>query len=140
MRHAGENIIRNKQAVRDGFGDLVKAAWVPLVTFLRRYVADDGAADDLAQESLVKAWRHLDDFDDRRAFEPWLFTIAANLARDHLRRRSAHPPHLPLLDEDAAIDDAPPDGGTAASHEELEHAIGSLPDGLREPPPPFLPP
>jgi RNA polymerase sigma-70 factor (ECF subfamily) len=47
--------------------------------------ADD--ADDIAQETFVRAWRALARFDPARPLRPWLLSIAANLARN--RRRSA---------------------------------------------------
>ena len=44
-------------------------------------------AEDLTQETFVKAFRALDRFDLERPFAPWLFTIASRLAIDHLRRQ-----------------------------------------------------
>ncbi len=43
-------------------------------------------ARDLAQDVALKAWRGLDGLADPRAFRAWLRRIAANAARDHLRR------------------------------------------------------
>ena len=43
-------------------------------------------AQDLAQEVALRAWRRLDDLREPRTFRPWLRRIAANAARDHLRR------------------------------------------------------
>jgi len=47
--------------------------------------ADD--AEDIAQESFLRAWKHLMRFDPTRPLRPWLLSITANLARN--RRRSA---------------------------------------------------
>ena len=47
--------------------------------------ADD--AEDIAQESFLRAWNHLKRFDPARPLRPWLLSITANLARN--RRRSA---------------------------------------------------
>lgn len=43
-------------------------------------------ARDLAQDTALKAWLRLDDLNDPRAFPAWIRRIAANAARDHLRR------------------------------------------------------
>jgi RNA polymerase sigma-70 factor (ECF subfamily) len=43
-------------------------------------------ARDLAQEVAIRAWRHLGDLDEPRTFTAWVRRIAANAARDHLRR------------------------------------------------------
>jgi RNA polymerase sigma-70 factor (ECF subfamily) len=48
--------------------------------------ADD--ADDVVQETFIKAWRKLPDFEARAAFGSWLYRIATNCAYDLLRHRS----------------------------------------------------
>jgi RNA polymerase sigma-70 factor (ECF subfamily) len=72
-------------------------------TFIRRHqgrvygvalaiTADAAAAEDVAQETLIRAWRHADVFDPRRAsVSTWLGSIARNLAIDALRVRRAVP-------------------------------------------------
>ncbi|MGH2754971.1 MAG: sigma-70 family RNA polymerase sigma factor [Actinomycetota bacterium] len=57
-----------------------------LMRLLKNRVGDDGLAEDLAQEALLKALRGLDGFDPRRPLWPWLRTIALNLAIDHTRK------------------------------------------------------
>ncbi len=51
-------------------------------------VHDHAAAEDVAQEAFVAAIRHLDGFDRRRPFAPWLGAIVANRAIDWLRARN----------------------------------------------------
>ena len=71
------------------------AAWESLVgihqeaVFRLAYLllGDPDDAKDVAQESFLRAWRHLHSFDVTRPMRPWLLSIAANLARN--RRRSA---------------------------------------------------
>jgi RNA polymerase sigma-70 factor (ECF subfamily) len=48
-------------------------------------LGDPADADDIAQETFIRAYRALDHFDATRAARPWLFSIAANLARNRLR-------------------------------------------------------
>lgn len=43
-------------------------------------------ARDLTQDTFIRAWRRLDQYDPERAFAPWVLTIARNLYRDHMRR------------------------------------------------------
>jgi RNA polymerase sigma-70 factor (ECF subfamily) len=52
-------------------------------------VHDHAAAEDIAQEAFLAAVRHLDRFDRRRPFGPWLGAIVANRAIDWLRARTA---------------------------------------------------
>jgi RNA polymerase sigma factor (sigma-70 family) len=71
------------------------AAWEPLVlanqeaVFRLAYllIGDPDDAEDVAQETFLRAWNHLGRFDQTRPLRPWLLSIAANLARN--RRRSA---------------------------------------------------
>ncbi|MFO0902073.1 MAG: sigma-70 family RNA polymerase sigma factor [Pirellulales bacterium] len=64
---------------RDVFEILAREHADSLMAYLRAVVEDAAAADDLFQETLVVAWRRIDDFDRRRPFGPWLRGIAAKL-------------------------------------------------------------
>ncbi len=57
-------------------------------TLLACGVRTSDTAQDLAQEVALRAWAGLDRLEDPRAFTAWLRRIAANAARDHLRRRA----------------------------------------------------
>lgn len=59
-----------------------------LLRFLARLTGDRTAADDIFQETFLQVYQSADTFDTSRRFRPWLFTIAANKARDWLRKRS----------------------------------------------------
>ena len=50
-----------------------------------RIVRRHDVADDVAQESFIRAWRALASFDLARPFGPWICRIAANLAVNHVR-------------------------------------------------------
>ena len=125
----------SRDRIRAEFDSVVREHRAPLVSFLRRYTGDEGAAHDLAQETFVKAYFHLDRFDDSRPFAPWLFTIAANKARDYVARRK--PPCEPWDDEaclEAAGEATPAEILThREDHAILESAVMALPLPLREP-------
>ncbi len=57
-----------------------------LMAYLRSMVRDPGAVDDLFQETMMTAWRRLDDFDRSRPFGPWLRGIGARLIMAHYRK------------------------------------------------------
>lgn len=59
----------------------------PLVAMLTRLLGSKQDADDLAQDAFVAALGSLSKLRDASAFRAWLFRIATNLARKHLRRR-----------------------------------------------------
>lgn len=59
-----------------------------LMRFLHRLTGDRAAAEDVFQETFLQVHISADTFDASRRFKPWLFTIAANKARDLLRRNA----------------------------------------------------
>lgn len=69
---------------------------VPIVHYLRRLLGRRGGpragcdADDVAQETFLRAWRELNRYDPRRPFSAWLFTIARRTALNHLRGERRH--------------------------------------------------
>ncbi|MGE3182577.1 MAG: RNA polymerase sigma factor [Phycisphaerae bacterium] len=58
-----------------------------LHTFLARFVGNAATAEDLVQDVFVQVHTSADTFDLSRRLKPWLYTIAANKARDFLRSR-----------------------------------------------------
>jgi len=58
-----------------------------LYGFLRRFLSQQDAVEDVFQETFVQLYNSMDSFDRSRPLRPWLFTIAANKARDMLRKR-----------------------------------------------------
>lgn len=65
--------------------------WRPAYRAAYLVVHDAAAAEDIAQEAFLSAVRHLDRFDRRRPFAPWLHRIVVNRAIDWARARSARP-------------------------------------------------
>lgn len=68
-----------------------------LYNFLRYRTGEGEAAQDLTARTLLRAWRYRERYSrDLGAFEAWLFSIARNVANDHLRERQASSSELPL--------------------------------------------
>jgi RNA polymerase sigma-70 factor (ECF subfamily) len=72
---------------RGAFAALVERYRRELHGFLARFLGSNAAADDVFQETFLQVHLAADTFDRARAFKPWLFTIAANKARDWHRRQ-----------------------------------------------------
>jgi len=69
------------------FEGLVRRHADELFGFLLRFVGNAAVADDLVQETFLQVHLAAGSFDPGRSFRPWLYTIAANKARDYLRGR-----------------------------------------------------
>lgn len=131
---------------RTGFAELVERYQRELYHFLVRFLGDRAAAEDVFQETFLQVHQSAEQFDPQRRFRPWLFTIAANKARD-LIRSQARRPATPLQ---ATINPGDEESGefidlmqsiTAFPEEPLERrelqeavqkTVMSMPDHLRE--------
>jgi RNA polymerase sigma-70 factor (ECF subfamily) len=68
---------------------------VLLAYALRLTGGDRARAEDIVQETLLRAWRNLDQLDEHAGpVRPWLFTVAQHLAIDAHRARRARPPEV----------------------------------------------
>lgn len=81
-------------------------------------------ADDLTQETFLRAWQRLPSLQDPARFGPWLASIARNLATDHLRQR----PRIAPMPQDLRAAHRP----SAEAAEVLRH-LRALPEAYREP-------
>ena len=72
---------------------------------IRRITADHQEAEDLTQETFIRAYKALGGYDSQRIremrLEAWLWTIALNLGRNHLRDRARRPTYVELVETGA---------------------------------------
>lgn len=112
---------------RQAFARLVEKYQRPLYAVLRRLVRSHEDTDDLLQESFLRAFQHLEEFDSSRPFYPWLYRIAVNLALSSMRRRKRQHP-TESLDLFPSANDGPEKNVTSNEfHFALERAIAKLP-------------
>jgi RNA polymerase sigma-70 factor, ECF subfamily len=76
---------------RASFPKLVDRYQRELFHFLVRFLGDRAAAEDVFQETFLQVHQSADQSDPQRRFRPWLFTIAANKARDLMRSQARRP-------------------------------------------------
>jgi len=95
------------QRIRDGapddFAEIVRRHQSRVFAILHRYERDGQRVEDLAQETFLKVWRALGQFDGRAPLEHWISRIAVRTALDHLRKdkRRKNEIGFPELGEDA---------------------------------------
>ena len=123
--------------------DLMDRHATTVFQFLYRMLGNEEDANDLAQETFVRVFRHCARFQPEARFTTWLYTIAGNLARNHHRWRSRHPNvSLDATSEAADVSvgdvlpaDDPSPSEAAAKEERLaavRAAVHALPPDLRE--------
>jgi RNA polymerase sigma-70 factor, ECF subfamily len=108
--------------------DKFLAEWTPrLYRFAIRLTGDVHAAEDLTQETILRAWRQQGSVRSEGALKTWIFRIMANLWRDQVRRlRSpvARPTALPEI----LVDGALPADQILTGREELQRVLVQLDD------------
>lgn len=77
----------SRRGDRAAFGELVQRYERRLIRVILRFVPEYETARDLTQETFLRVYERLDQFDASRRFGPWLFRIGVNLTLDYLRRR-----------------------------------------------------
>ena len=100
--------VRGAQAGRaSDLEALFSRHWRPAYRAAYLVVHDAAAAEDIAQEAFLSAVRHLDRFDGRRPFGPWLHRIVVNRAIDWARAKAARAEASPEPLEQLGADDPP---------------------------------
>ena len=92
---------------QSAFEQIVARYQRPVISLIVRMTGDRARAEDLAQDTFVKAFRNLAAFDTTRRLSSWLFRIAHNTAIDAMRRSTPAAESI----------DAPPGASAAGSHE-----------------------
>jgi len=82
-----EVVVRAREGSERAYRELVRRYERPIFSLIYRMVRDRELAEDLAQETFVKALNALDSYRPEYKFSSWIFKISNNAAIDHLRRR-----------------------------------------------------
>lgn len=128
------------------FAALMERYQRELFNFLARFTGDPALAEDIFQETFLQLHISAGTFDMSKQLKPWLFTIAANKAKDALRkaqRTSAVPIGTISESEDMSFDEMlnSLSSDTAVPYDEVERnetatrvndVIANMPENLRE--------
>jgi RNA polymerase sigma-70 factor, ECF subfamily len=90
---------RARRGDPEAFRQLFERYSRPVISFVYDMVGDRALAEDLTQETFVRAYRHLGSLREDGKFSTWLFSIAKNVAREHLRSGERRAPKVELDDE-----------------------------------------
>jgi RNA polymerase sigma-70 factor, ECF subfamily len=121
---------------------LVDKYGASIVNLAYRMTGSGADAEDLAQDAFLQAYANLADFRVGARFHPWLYTIALNLCRNHLRRKAlvrwiplqsdARDARGPSLDVRERAPNPEQSILAQESEEQLRRAIEALPGKYRE--------
>lgn len=102
---------------------LIQRYLSPLYNFAFKYTHTQGAAEDVAQEAMVKIWKNLKKFNNEYKFKTWAYTITKNTALDYLKKKGLVALAEPLDEENSQL------AQVLVSHQPLpEQAMEKLDD------------
>jgi len=104
----GELLARYAEGEEAAFREIVNRYKNGLYAFLRMFLNRRELVEDIFQETFLQLFNSRESFDTNRPLRPWLFTIAANKAKDALRkwqRKNAVPIGTMTDSEDLSFDD-----------------------------------
>ena len=141
-----ELLVRYSAGDEAAFRELVSRYKNSLYAFLRQFLNRHDLVEDVFQETFLQLFSSRDSFDQSRPLRPWLFTIAANKAKDALRkwqRTSAVPIGTMADSEELSFDDMlnSVTSDSTMPYEELQRnetasrvgqIISDMPENLRE--------
>ena len=142
-----ELLARYMAGEEDAFHLIVDRYKNGLYAFLSRFLSNKSLIDDVFQETFLQLFVSKDKFDISRPLRPWLFTIAANKAKDALRKQqrtaaiaigtiSADADDMSFEDvlNSMASDNTTPDElvGTEETAFRVRQVIADMPENLRE--------
>lgn len=136
------DVVRLRRGDLDALSGLITRYQNRLYRYLLRMVRQPAEAEDLFQQTWLRVVEKIRSFDASRNFDAWLFTLARNLALDHLRRIRPQSLDEPLADsgDSASLvdriphqDHTPFDHALAAERRtEISEAMAALPITYRE--------
>jgi RNA polymerase sigma-70 factor (ECF subfamily) len=112
------------------FGELVTRYQTGVFNVCYRILHERTDAEDMAQETFIRAHERLSTFDEQREFGPWIRRVAANVCLNYLESRRATAP----LDDERDADESQRPERQAEVHERSEQirsALGALPAHYR---------
>jgi len=125
-----EIVVQAQQGDRNAFGELVHRYREGVINVVYRIIGDADRAEDVAQDTFMRAWQKLPSYQPRSPFRNWLYRIATNLTMDMVRREkeTLDVDALPLASANKSLESAIEEKERAES---VQEAILALPPACR---------
>ena len=122
-------ILMVRRGKSDEFAKIMERYWPRVKGLIRKTIRSSEQIEDLCQETFLRAFNGLSQFDSTRQFGPWILKIAANVIGEYFRRTGKSVPLVPL-DEELAHDAHLPEE-IAVGRALIDHYLDRLPWNLR---------
>jgi RNA polymerase sigma-70 factor, ECF subfamily len=140
-------VLQVKQGNREAFDKLYQKYKRPILNYIYRFIGNSHSAEELTQETFVRVYMNIRNYQPRAKFSSWVYRIAGNLAKNFLRhasydKRASHIRMDPNASDSETVspveyiaDSSKSPGEHAQLKEEellVQQAISMLPDKLKE--------
>lgn len=126
---ANDSVSEDMASKQKRYEALVHALHTDIYRYAYWLVKDKAVAEDIVQETFLRAWKSLDSLKDEKAAKSWLITI---LRRENARRFERK--QFDLVDmDDVSLSDDGPTSETEIEHRELRRLMAGLSEEYREP-------
>jgi len=127
-------VVAVREVDKEMYGELIRRYSSKIGHYLRKFIRDNDALDDVLQDVFIKAYRNLYDFNPNRKFSPWLYRIAHNEALNSLKKYKKEKLSLDeteweIADEKINLKDSV---DTKFLKEDIERGLGRLKDKYQE--------
>jgi RNA polymerase sigma-70 factor (ECF subfamily) len=126
-------VVRVRRGEVDAYGDLVRLYQTSVFNVCYRLLGERGEAEDMTQDTFIRAYQRIQTFDIERPFGPWIRRVAANLCLNQLQKKF---PAQTALEEEFALMEENWPGNPEASLENQERT-DAIREALRALPVPF---
>jgi len=126
-------LLRHREGDQSAFPCLLQKYRKQVFSYLIRTGVPESFRDDLFQEIFLKVHKHAFSYNEKKLFEPWLFTVVANTARSHFRSHARKEQRTSEYTDSPAL--TPSSQSTQEARETehwLEEQISLLPLAQRE--------
>lgn len=100
MCEENQILSRCKNGDKTAFRWVVQTYQQRVFSLTLKMLADEEEAKDTVQDTFIRVWQHISDYDPQRTFSTWLYTIASRLCIDRLKRRCRM---LPLPEDEGVL-------------------------------------
>ena len=129
-------VLQAQQGDDEAFTRLVETYQTPVFNLCYRMLGEPELAEDAAQETFLRAYQHLQRYDQKRPFATWLLSIAAHYCIDRLRRKKFISFSMDAEDEDGNTFELPdidaPNPEAESIKGQMNDRVHSMLDGLDE--------
>lgn len=132
MAGLAETVLSAQEGENGAFADLVRSYYAAVLGVCAGYARDSWMAEDLAQETFLRAYTHLGELRDPEGFWPWLRKVAQNTCLTALRQARLRK-SVPAGDSLDRVPDTPGEIGALPLRDLVQRLVADLPEDYRLP-------